>query len=201
MTWSLTAQHDALEWQISAEKTHTAQASEQTTCSADAGGARKHSNLKREESTALVKATKLRASEQKTLAGFGKRIGEQKQLGEVYGKWTDVVAGKQQSVVYRMLTGLAIILGISLVGIFFDSWLERLLGKLSLDRRQGETLRTVMRVAVQGAAVLFILLVSFGPPGQLRTILGLAGAGLTVALKDFILGFLGWVLLMGEKGI
>ncbi len=201
MARSLTAQHDALESQISVEKTRAAETSEQTTSNPDAGGARKHSNLNREESTALVKATKLRASEQKTLAGFGKRIDDQKQLAEVYGKWTDVVAGKQRSVVHRMLTGLAIILGILLVGIFFDSWLERLLGKLSLDRRQVETLRTVTRVAVQVAAVLFILLVIFGPPSQLGTILGLAGAGLTVALKDFIVGFLGWFVLMGKNGI
>ena len=179
MARSLTAQHDALESQGSAGKSRATLTSEQTTSSADAGGARKHSNLNREESTALVKATKLRASEQKTLAGFGKRIDDQKQLAEVYGQWTDVVAGKQRLVVHRMLTGVAIILGILLVGIFFDSWFERLLGKLPL----------------------FILLVIFGPPSQLGTILGLAGAGLTVALKDFIVGFLGWFVLMGKNGI
>src|SRR6202521_923893 len=201
MAMSLAAQHDALESQINAEKIRTTQTSEQATSSADAGGGRKHSNLNREESTALVKATKLRASEQKNLAGFGKRIDDQKQLAEVYAKWTDVLAGKQRSVVHRMLTGLVIILGILLVGIFFDSWLERLLGKLSLDRRQVETMRTVTRVAVQICAVLFILLVIFGPPSQLGTILGLAGAGLTVALKDFIVGFLGWFVLMGKNGI
>ena len=148
-----------------------------------------------------MKATKLRASEQKTLAGFGKRIDDQKQLAEVYAKWTDLVAAKQRTVVHRMLTGLAIILGILLVGIFFDSWLERLLGKTSLDRRQVETMRTVTRVAVQICAVLLILLVILGPPSQLGTILGLAGAGLTVALKDFIVGFLGWFVLMGKNGI
>jgi len=49
--------------------------------------------------------------------------------------------------------------------------------------------------------VLLILLVIFGPPGQLGTFLGLAGAGLTVALKDFIVGFLGWFTLMGKNGI
>jgi len=43
--------------------------------------------------------------------------------------------------------------------------------------------------------------VIFGPPGQLGTVLGLAGAGLTVALKDFIVGFLGWFVLMGKNGI
>jgi small-conductance mechanosensitive channel len=135
------------------------------------------------------------------LAGFGKRIDDQKQLADVYAKWTDVLAAKQRSVIHRMLIGLVIIFGILLIGIFFDSWLERLLGKTSLDRRQVETMRTVTRVAVQICAVLFILLVIFGPPNQLGTILGLAGAGLTVALKDFIVGFLGWFVLMGKNGI
>ncbi len=197
---SLTARHNALESQISSDKAHAAQMDTQATSSA-AGGSRKPSNLNREESTNLVKATKLRASEQKTLAGFGKRIDDQKQLADVYAKWTDVLAAKQRSVIHRMLIGLVIIFGILLVGIFFDSWLERLLGKTSLDRRQVETMRTVTRVAVQICAVLFILLVIFGPPSQLGTILGLAGAGLTVALKDFIVGFLGWFVLMGKNGV
>jgi small-conductance mechanosensitive channel len=198
---SLTAQHNALESQISSGKARAAQTNAQAASRAVAGGSRKPSNLNREESTTLVKATKLRASEQKTLAGFGKRIDDQKQLADVYAKWTDVLAAKQRSVIHRMLMGLVIILGILLIGIFFDSWLERLLGKTSLDRRQVETMRTVTRVAVQICAVLFILLVIFGPPSQLGTILGLAGAGLTVALKDFIVSFLGWFVLMGKNGI
>ena len=41
----------------------------------------------------------------------------------------------------------------------------------------------------------------FGPPNNLGTFLGLAGAGLTVALKDFIVGFIGWFVLMGRNGI
>jgi len=45
------------------------------------------------------------------------------------------------------------------------------------------------------------LLVIFGPPSQLGTFLGLAGAGLTVALKDFIVSFVGWFVLMGRNGI
>src|ERR1700694_2436639 len=72
---------------------------------------------------------------------------------------------------------------------------------MTMDRRQVGTLRTVTRVSVQIVAVLFILLVIFGPPTQIATVLGLAGAGLTVALKDFIVGFLGWFVLMGKNGI
>src|SRR5204862_7465109 len=67
-----------------------------------------------------------------------------------------------------------------------------------MHRRQLETLRTLMRVTLQIIGVLLTLLVIFGRPSQLGTFLGLAGAGLTVALKDFIIGFFGWFALMGK---
>jgi small-conductance mechanosensitive channel len=72
---------------------------------------------------------------------------------------------------------------------------------MPMDRRQTQTLYMVARVSLQVIGVLFILLVIFGPPDNLGTFLGLAGAGLTVALKDFILGFVGWFVLMGKNGI
>ena len=85
------------------------------------------------------------------------------------------MAAKQRAVLHGALNGICFILGILLIGIFFDSWLERLLGKTSLDRRQVETMRTLTRVSVQVFAVLFILLVIFGPPSQLGTILASLG--------------------------
>jgi small-conductance mechanosensitive channel len=155
----------------------------------------------REQSAEIAKNTRRRAGDQKILTILDKRINNESQLAEVYGGWISVVAQKQKGVLHRALIGLTIILAILLVGVFFDGWLEHLLGKTKLDRRQIETLRAVTRVSLQVVAVLFILLVIFGPPSQLGTFLGLAGAGLTVALKDFIVGFLGWFVLMGKNGI
>ena len=155
----------------------------------------------REQSAEIAQSTRRRAGDQKTLTILDKRINNESQLAEVYGGWISVVAAKQKGVLHRALIGLTMILGILLVGVFFDGWLEHLLGKTKLDRRQVETLRAVTRVSLQVLAVLFILLVIFGPPSQLGTFLGLAGAGLTVALKDFIVGFLGWFVLMGKNGI
>lgn len=186
---SLSVRHNALDADIDVGKKNANQA----------GGAR--GTLSHEESAAQVKATKKLAAQQKMLESFDKRIDDQKQLAENYGKWIGVVAEQQKAVIHRGLIGLVIILGILLIGLFFDSWLELLLGRTALDRRQVETLRTVIRVCIQVIAVLFILLVIFGPPSQLGTFLGLAGAGITVALKDFIIGFLGWFVLMGKNGI
>lgn len=154
-----------------------------------------------DKSAAMLQLTKSRSQDEKALATFDKRVDDQTQLAGVYEKWIAIVAGKQRTALNYALRGVAIILVIALIGLFFDGWIERLLGKMSMDRRQVETLRTVTRVSVQIVAVLFILLVIFGPPTQLGTFLGLAGAGLTVALKDFIVGFLGWFVLMGKNGI
>ena len=154
-----------------------------------------------DEAVALLKTTKRRAVDQQALATFDKRIDDQKDLADVYDKWSLLIAAKKRATEHAMLTGAAIIVAILLLGLVFDGWLEKLLDKTALDRRQVQTLRTVTRVTLQILAVIFILLVIFGPPSQLGTFLGLAGAGLTVALKDFIVGFLGWFVLMGKNGI
>jgi hypothetical protein len=198
---SFSAKHNALAAQIDAGKNESTEPGAPATAGTTPSITGKHANRSRQESSALLKATKRRSADQKTLASFDKRIDNEKQLAEAYGNWIGVVAAKQRSVIHSVLAGLVIVFVILLIGVFFDNWLERLLGKTSLDRRQVETLRTLTRVALQVVAVVFILLVIFGPPGQLGTFLGLAGAGLTVALKDFIVAFIGWLVLMGKDGI
>ena len=189
---SFSSRHAALEAQVKAQKQQLTQ---------NPPAIQGQAPESREQSAALVKTTKRRAGDQKTLTILDKRIADETQLASVYGNWISVVAAKQRAVLHRGMIGLAVILAILLVGVFFDGWLEHLLGKTSLDRRQVETLRAVTRVSLQVFAVILILLVIFGPPNQLGTFLGLAGAGLTVALKDFIVGFLGWFVLMGKNGI
>ncbi|MGB2886846.1 MAG: mechanosensitive ion channel domain-containing protein, partial [Candidatus Acidiferrales bacterium] len=198
---AFSTKHNELESRIETQKRPGPEELPTSAGAAPGPGLTQHANLNREKSAALVKVTKGRASDQKALTSFDKRIDDQKQLSAVYGKWIDVVTSEQRAVANRALRGVLVILVIALVGLFFENWIARLLGKLSLDRRQVETLRTVTRVALQVIAVILILLVIFGPPNQIGTVLGLAGAGLTVALKDFIVGFLGWFVLMGKNGI
>jgi small-conductance mechanosensitive channel len=195
------AKHDALATKIRAQSKGLPEPSAPTGTASSAPAAKDSSESSAAKSAAMLQRTKSRSQDQKALATFDKRVDDQAQLAGVYERWIGIVAGKQRAVLNRALRGIAIILVIVLIGLFFDGWMERLLGKMSMDRRQVETLHTVTRVSVQIIAVLFILLVIFGPPTQLGTFLGLAGAGLTVALKDFIVGFLGWFVLMGKNGI
>ncbi|HEV7966685.1 MAG TPA: mechanosensitive ion channel domain-containing protein [Candidatus Acidoferrales bacterium] len=158
-------------------------------------------NPNREESAVILKTTKRRADDRKTLATLDKRIDNEKKLADVYGQWIGVVAAEQRSIVNGGLRGVLVILAIAIIGLFVNDLIKTLLGKLSMDRRQVETLRTCTGVTLQIVGVLLVLLVIFGIPTQLGTVLGLAGAGLTVALKDFIIAFLGWFVLLGKNGI
>jgi small-conductance mechanosensitive channel len=155
----------------------------------------------RDKPAELTSAAGRRSTMVKELTSLDERVENQKRLAETYRKWIEVVAGKQRSVLHSGLSGAAVIVAILLFGIFFDSWLKGLLSRVRLDQRQADTLYAVVRTAVQVVALALILLVIFGPPSQLGTFLGLAGAGLTVALKDFIVGFIGWFVLMGRNGI
>jgi small-conductance mechanosensitive channel len=201
----LSSKHDALDTQLSAEKTgapaNAAAPGDEPAASASPRAASGPAPRSHDETLSLLKTTKRRAVDQQALATFDKRIDDQKDLAQVYTNWEVLIAAKERATAHRMLIGAAMILGILLLGLVFDGWLEKLLGRTKLDRRSVQTLRAVIRVSLQILAVLFVLLVIFGPPSQLGTFLGLAGAGLTVALKDFIVGFLGWFVLMGKNGI
>jgi small-conductance mechanosensitive channel len=199
----LTAKHNALDAQIEAEKAGIPELSRhgKEPATGPAGPQVPATTKSPTETAELLKKTEALANNQKIVAAFDKRIETKKELAGIYAQWIDLVAGYQRAVVHRALQGVAIILGIALVGVFFSSWMDSLVKKLSMDRRQVESLRTVARVTLQILALFLILLVALGLPSQLGTFLGLAGAGLTVALKDFIVGFIGWFVLMGKNGI
>jgi small-conductance mechanosensitive channel len=206
---ALSAKHDALIAEIGVKRASIGQADEKAGAieppKVHAGGPRvsvgEPSARSHEQAAVMVKVTKERSAQQNQLATYDKRVEAYKELASLYDKWGVVVAGKQRSTMRLAIWGCTIILFILLLAMFFSTWMERLLGRLPLARRQVDTLRAVTRLTLQIFAVLLTLLVIFGPPGQLGTFLGLAGAGLTVALKDFIVSFVGWFVLMGRNGI
>jgi small-conductance mechanosensitive channel len=149
----------------------------------------------------LLDLTRQIAAEQRRLTLRDERIAARRKLGDIYTKWGSVVAEQARVALHGVLVGAAIVLAALLLLLFADRWLERLLGRAKIDRRQLQTLRSVVGVSLQIVGVVVILLVLIGKPEQLGTMLGLAGAGLTVALKDFLVAFIGWFVLMGRNGM
>lgn len=139
------------------------------------------------------------SDQRKTLVELDKREQDCQQLAGVYKAWSAVVASHQRIVLHSMLGSLAIVFGILLVMVLLDRAIHHAFRQV--DSKRLHQLRLIATLAVQLSAVVAILLILFGPPTQLSTIIGLATAGLTVVMKDFIVAFFGWFTLMGKNGI
>ena len=129
------------------------------------------------------------------------RLAAQRQLAALYLQWGRQVELQHKIVLHLMLQSLALTAAVFLFTLLAGGALQMALDRISRDPRQRMTLRTVLNVGTQFIGLLLVLLVVFGPPQQMPTILGLATAGLTVVFQDFILAFCGWFVLMGRNGI
>ncbi len=141
------------------------------------------------------------SDDQKDLSDLDKRIQDEQELGTTYGSWIALVQSHQRAALHGMIQSALWILIIVLAVYIADRSIDHLLAERGAERTRLHTLRVVIRSSVQAVGLLLVLLVMFGAPSQMPTILGLAGAGLTVAMKDFIVAFFGWFVLMGKNGL
>ncbi len=141
------------------------------------------------------------AADQNVLTLYSQRVRTQRSLSQVYRQWGEAVAVRSRAAVHALAASLCAIFVLMLVLLFLDRWLQRVFARVRQDRRRVETLHNISRTVLQLIAVVAVLIVLLGTPNQFGTVLGIIGAGLTVALKDFIVAFIGWVVLMGRNGM
>ena len=139
------------------------------------------------------------SDQRKTLAELDQRIQDCQQLAGAYQAWSLLIEARRGAVLHLLLGSLAEILAILLAALLANIAIRRLFHET--DHKRLHQVRVMAAVAVQLVAVVLIVLVLFGPPSQVSTIIGLATAGLTVVLRDFIVSFFGWFALMGKNGI
>jgi small-conductance mechanosensitive channel len=175
----LSAKHDALEKQVHQEE------------------ARKTSLA----NGAALQSMQRLSLDQRSMAELDKRIQDHQDLAGIYGRWLDSLQIRKMASTHSMIQTLLWIMLIVLVSFLLGRAVERALGEATPDHKRLLTLRTVIRFLLKTAALVGVLFVLFGAPEQMPTILGLVGAGLTVALQGFIVGFCGWFILMGRNGI
>ncbi len=142
-----------------------------------------------------------RSAQRGLLSIYDDRIATQGELAAVYGKWSAQVHLQRRIMRHLILQSLALIAFILLGVIVFDGLVRHFVERPGLDRRRMQMLHIIFKVGIQFVGALLILLVIFGAPSQTPTILGLATAGLTVVLQDFIIAFFGWFVLMSKNGI
>jgi small-conductance mechanosensitive channel len=142
------------------------------------------------------------AANREAISQYERRIHDLEGLADTYGKWDALVRAQERTITRRILRVFAFIVLIVIVTILIGRLLHRLLtSRTLLDRRRQQTLQFVLAFSVQLIGALLILIVVFGTPRQTPTVIGLTTAGLTVVLKDFIVAFFGWFILMGRNGV
>ena len=157
-------------------------------------------NPKLEASTALSLLHQLSLDE-KAQSDLSSRIMDLRQLDSSYGQWIGLVKAHERAALHGMIKSVLWIILAGLLVFLADRLIDRALARVKMERTQRATLRTVAHFSVEALTALMVLVVIFGPPSHLSTIVGLAGAGLVVSLKDFIVSFFGWFILMSRHGI
>jgi small-conductance mechanosensitive channel len=152
-----------------------------------------------DDATMLARLHSL-SDQRKTLMEMDRRIQDCQQIADTYRSWTVLLDARRRGVLHLLLESLALVLGILLFAVVAETGVRHAFRDRT-DRRKMHQQRFLGILAVRLAAGVAILLIAFGPPSQTPTIIGLATAGLTVALKDFLMAFLGWFLLMGRNGV
>jgi small-conductance mechanosensitive channel len=194
--------HNALDQQVKAEEPTKQAIKQQAT--AQQGAAKSGGMPDASSATAasgVISSLHHLSVDQKDLADLNKRIQAHQEMATAYGSWIDLVRSHERAAVHGMIRS-ALLIALILLGVYLAGLLvDRLFDDHNPEHTRLRTLRTVVRFATQAVGALLILFVVFGTPNQMPTILGLAGAGLTVAMKDFIVGFFGWFVLMGRNGL
>lgn len=192
--------HDALALQVEKEKEDREGAKQQSREFTKNSKAASREESKVAAQTALV-ALKQYSRDQKNLADLGRRVQDQKELGDIYTAWISLIETREQAALHNQIECVLWILVVALAVYLLDRLIDRLFTKMKAENKRIDTLRSIAKVAAEIAGAFVIALIVFGMPSQTTTFLGLAGAGLTVASKDVIMAFFGWFLLMGRNGI
>ncbi len=142
-----------------------------------------------------------RAFYRELLTILNDRIQTENRLARTYRQWGNQVE-LQHGILLHLIARSALWLFVILICMLIaDTLVRQWTSRSTMDQRRLHTLRAIAEVSIQLFGVLLILLVVFGVPDHLTTIIGLATAGITVAFQDFLLAFVGWFVLIGKGGI
>jgi small-conductance mechanosensitive channel len=194
--------HDELEQQLEqAQSKQKKKLSDASAGNAPAGNSAKSSSSTSSQTSDAISSYKSLTALQKRMSGLDSRIRNQQDLGGDYVQWSALVASRRRDLLHGLLVSVAMMLVIALAVLIATYFLERMFARVEPDQQRLLTLRSVAQIFTRAVGAVLILLIIFGMPSQMATVLALAGAGLTVAMKDFIVGFFGWFVLMGKNGI
>ena len=120
---------------------------------------------------------------------------------EKLASWTGVATEESSDSLFRVGSRIGIVLALILAILVLSHYLKKLPYKFT---REGKNLYYFRKLIsfTSGLLIAVIVVLNFmGDFGSLTAVLGLAGAGLAIALQDPIVSLVGWFLIVGRFGI
>jgi small-conductance mechanosensitive channel len=147
-----------------------------------------------------------RLEQQKELASRAltvvrRQAGLVREDGDKLASWTGVATEESNDSLFRAGSRIGMVLALVLAILVLSHYLKKLPYKFT---REGKNLYYFRKLIgfTSGFLIAVIVLLNFvGDFGGLTSVVGLAGAGLAIALQDPIVSLVGWFLIVGRFGI
>jgi len=147
-----------------------------------------------------------RLEQQKELAGRALNVVRRQAAlvrddNEKLASWTGIATEESNDSLFRVGNRVGIVMALILAILVLSHYLKKLPYRFT---REGKNLYYFRKLIsfTSGLLVAIIVVLNFmGDFGSLTAVLGLAGAGLAIALQDPIVSLVGWFLIVGRFGI
>ncbi|MGH9328579.1 MAG: mechanosensitive ion channel domain-containing protein [Terriglobia bacterium] len=196
MRSNLTRQHDSLERQVQLEQ---ARPPLQPAMNSPKGG--KGKALTKQIAAPSLSSLRQLSQDETRLSNLDRRIQDLGSLAAIYQQWSGLVIVRARAALHRLIQSVLWVVLALLVVSIICRLIDHFFDRIHLERKQKMTLRGILRFTFEVLGALLILFVIFGSPKHMSTVIGLVGAGVAVALKDFVVSFFGWFVLMGRNGV
>jgi small-conductance mechanosensitive channel len=120
---------------------------------------------------------------------------------ERLASWVGIARQERNQSLSRVATRLGIVLALIGLILLVAHYLKKLPYKFIKESKNLYYLRKIIGFSAGLMIVVIILLNFVGDFGSISSVIGLAGAGLAIALQDPIVSLVGWFLIIGKAGI
>jgi small-conductance mechanosensitive channel len=115
--------------------------------------------------------------------------------------WDQVIAESRARAMNRLLQRLGSLLAMVLAVFLVAFFVKKIPGRVISEQKSAYYFRKLIGFAAWLIVILMVIFNVAGDIGSLSAVVGLAGAGLAIALQDPIVSLVGWFLVVGKHGI
>lgn len=120
---------------------------------------------------------------------------------ESLANWVQVVSRNRARALTRLLTKLASVIGILIAVFMIAYFVKKIPRRLVKEEKSAYYFRKLIGFVSWLVVILIVIFNAAGGIGSISAVIGLAGAGLAIALQDPIVSLVGWFLVIGKYGI